>query len=107
MKENKEYLKQLRDLWADEPACEDDSPPCSALDFDVLTPPVSVSINKLRTQWDGITFFMEAGGELYERHIRVLGRTMFAATRNEKEIIGYGETPYEAFCMWLLETNKE
>ncbi len=105
MEHSKEYAKNLKELWADESPCEDDSPPCSALEFDVLPPPVSVVINKLRSQWETVWIFMESGGELYERHYPKLGRSFFVAIRNEKETKGYGETPYEAICMWALESR--
>lgn len=103
--ENKEYIKQLKELWADESPCEDDSPPCDPLEFDVLPPPVSVSINKLRSDWEAVWLFMESGGELYERHYPKLGRSFFVAIRNEKEIKGYGETPHEAILMWAHESR--
>jgi hypothetical protein len=105
MEHSKEYAKNLKELWADESPCEDDSPPCSALEFDVLPPPVSAVINKLRFQWETVWIFMESGGKLYERRYPKLGRSFFVAIRNEKKTKGYGETPYEAICMWALESK--
>jgi hypothetical protein len=101
-----DYMKQLRDLWGDEVPGDDESPPCSALEFDILTPPVSVNIDKLKAQCACVALFMEAGGELYERHIRFLGRTVFVVTRNEQETKGYGETPCKAIFHWAKEIKK-
>jgi hypothetical protein len=103
--ENKEYVKQLRELWADESPCEDDSPPCSALEFDVLPPPVSVVIKKLMVDWKHVKLFMDAGGELYERHYREMGRSFFLATRNDKETQGFGETPIDAIHAWAVKVK--
>jgi hypothetical protein len=105
MEHSKEYLKNLNELWANESPCEDDSPPCSALEFDILPPPVSVAIDKFRSQWETICIFMESGGKLYERRYPELGRSFFVAVRNEKKIQGYGETPYEAILMWAHESK--
>jgi len=105
MEHSKEYMKNLRELWADESPCEDDSPPCGALEFDVLPPPVSATIEKLRVEWDAVWIFMESGGELCERRYPKLDRSFFVATRKEKKIKGYGETPYEAVLMWAHESR--
>jgi hypothetical protein len=106
MEHSKEYMKNLQELWANESPCEDDSPPCSALEFDVLPPPASVAIDRLRPNWKAVYLFMESGGELYERHYRELGRSFFVAIRQDKENKGYGETPYEAICMWALKSRQ-
>jgi hypothetical protein len=106
MEKNAEYLKQLNDLWADEDHSGHKSPACSPLEFDVLTPPVSVAIDKLQAQCATVALFMEAGGELYERHFSLLGRSVFVVTRNDQEIKGYGETPCEAIFNWAKEVKR-
>lgn len=87
------------DLNGEEPP---DSP-CTVDDFGIFSP-AKVMIDSFHQAEKIICQFMESGGELYERHFVKLGRSFFVAIRYGKEK-GYGETPYEAITMWMLENR--
>ena len=101
--------EEARAIWADQDSMPDvlnqePQSECTADDFEILPPP---SFYQFFADCKTVVTFLESGGELKHRlRLHDLNKSFFSATRNNRKIVGYGETPHEAIWSWACKTKE-
>ena len=100
--------EEARAIWADQDSMPDvlhqePQGECTADDFDVLP---SDALASFIFDCQTVETFLESGGRMRQILHQGLNKTFFSATRNDKRIVGYGETPYEAIRLWAYKTKE-
>ena len=97
---------EARAIWADQDSMPDvlNQEPqsvCTVEDFDVIKPNMYTI---LMDQCELVDLFMDSGGTL-KAMLHPSKKVYFSAVRDDKRIVGYGETPYEAIRLWAYKTK--